>query len=257
MALWWIDVARNNLLLASNSYADIQRQLDRYNKIFETYATASPETQMRAASVMRQALDEYNGLKKQQEQNALKIYEAQQWVNYYKKNDVSQMKPTSVHSLQSNMVENPIVEITRAMPTEEISVISTATPWELNNTTPTTNVEVNAIDTNRTANVSASTNIQKSAINPTAPVGTTKIINSQTPKYPNTTMGPVNTTTYNLNTTMYWPGSVATMPWTWSIVTIPNTSYSTWRKSNNSSLSKTLNKWIRKGGTYLYNYLTK
>lgn len=256
MALWWIDVARNNLLLASNSYADIQKQLDRYNKIFETYATASPETQMRAASVMRQALDEYNGLKKQQEQNALKIYEAQQWVNYYKKNDVSQMKPTSVHSLQSNMVESPIVEITRAMPTEEIPVISTATPWDLNNNTPTTNVEVNAIDTNRTANVSASTNIQKSAVNPTAPVGVTKILASQTPKYQNTTIWPANTNKYTINTTMYWPGSVATMPWTWSMITIPNTT-SSWRKNNSSNMSKTLNNWIRQWAKFVYNYLKK
>ena len=256
MALWWIDVARNNLLTATNSYADIQKQLDRYNKVFETYATASPETQMRAASVMRQALDEYNGLKKQQEENALKIYEAQQWVNYYKKNDVSSMKPTSVHSLQSNMVENPIVEITRAMPTEEVAVITTATPWDLNNNAPTTNVEVNAIDTNRTANVSTPTNMQKSTINPTAPVGATKIIASQTPKYPNTTIWPVNTNKYNINATMYWPGSVATMPWTWSLITIP-TNTSTWRKSSNSSLGKNMGKWIIRQWNRLYNYLTK
>jgi hypothetical protein len=46
--------------VASDNYAKIQRELDRYNKIFETYANANPETQMRAASVMRQALNEYN-----------------------------------------------------------------------------------------------------------------------------------------------------------------------------------------------------
>ena len=64
--LWWIDAARNNLNIASNSYADIQKQLDRYNKVFEAYSMASPETQIRAASVMRQAINEYNWLKKQQ-----------------------------------------------------------------------------------------------------------------------------------------------------------------------------------------------
>lgn len=60
MPIQGIDTARENLKKASNSYADIQKQLDRYNKVFETYANASPETQMRAASVMRQALNEYN-----------------------------------------------------------------------------------------------------------------------------------------------------------------------------------------------------
>ena len=86
MALQGIDAARNSLWKASNSYADIQRQLDRYNKVFEAYANASPETQIRAASVMRQALDEYNSLKRQQEENTLKIYEAQSWVDYYNNN---------------------------------------------------------------------------------------------------------------------------------------------------------------------------
>jgi hypothetical protein len=55
-----IGMPKNNLQTAIDSYADIQKQLDRYNKVFETYVNASPETQMRAASVMRQALDEYN-----------------------------------------------------------------------------------------------------------------------------------------------------------------------------------------------------
>ena len=86
MPIQGIDIARNNLANARNSYADIQRQLDRYNKVFETYANASPETQIRAASVMRQALNEYNGLKKQQVENALKIFEAQQWTDYYRNN---------------------------------------------------------------------------------------------------------------------------------------------------------------------------
>lgn len=44
---------------------------------------ASPETQIRAASVMRQAINEYNSLKAQQENNALRIYQAQNLVDYY------------------------------------------------------------------------------------------------------------------------------------------------------------------------------
>lgn len=83
MAFTWINEARNNLSIASNNYAKVQKELDKYNKIFQAYSLASPETQIRAASVLRQAINEYNSLKAQQTDNALKIYEAQNWVNYY------------------------------------------------------------------------------------------------------------------------------------------------------------------------------
>lgn len=234
--LWWIDAARNNLLLASNSYADIQRQLDRYNKVFETYATASPETQMRAASVMRQALNEYNGLKKQQEENAIKIYEAQQRVDYYNRT------PQGSQSTQSRVAETasvaqPVEQVNVA--TEQVPVITTSTPWTLNNNAPTTNVEVNAIDTNRTMNVSNAIGAPKSTVNPTAPIW-------NTPKYPNTTISPVNTTSpTNINWPNYWPGSVASMPGTWWVAwmgSLPKITY----KSNSNNWINTLKRWWNK-----------
>ena len=222
--LWWIETARNNLSVASNSYAEIQKQLDRYNKVFETYANASPETQIRAASVMRQALNEYLGLKRQQEENAVKIYEAQSWVDYYNNNS-SQVQPLEVYSVDNKLNQNVSSDFVRANPTEQIPVISTATPWTLNNNTPSTLVE-NAIDTNATMNVPvnsvfANLNAQNK-INPTASVWNTNILNSQIPKYPNTSIRPVdNTSTYNITTTnKYWPGNVVTVG-TWGTITTP------------------------------------
>ena len=100
MPLLWINEARNNLSTASDNYAKIQRELDRYNKIFETYANANPETQMRAASVMRQALNEYNWLKRQQQENAVRIYEAQNWVDYYNNNNNRVQTPVNIWQAQ-------------------------------------------------------------------------------------------------------------------------------------------------------------
>jgi len=249
MAILWMDAARNNLLTATNSYADIQRQLDRYNKVFETYSHASPETQMRAASVMRQALNEYNRLKKQQEENAVKIYEAQQWVDYYN----NRQAPTQQMPLVTNRVDSTVENIVQAAPAETIPVVATATPWKLNNNAPATNVELNALDTNQTMNVSTTPTPNPSNVNPTVPVWVSNIISSQTPKYPNTTIWPTNTTTNNISWPNYWPGSVATTPGTGNVATL-NNQVSLGRKSN---LWKNINNYIRKWLTYLYNNLTR
>lgn len=256
MALLWIDAAKSNLQTATNSYAEIQRQLDRYNKVFETYSNANPETQMRAASVMRQALNEYNGLKAQQVENALKIFEAQQRVNYYRKNVPENLQTSQAPQVRVTLNNEPTFDVVKPAPTEEIAVVAMETPWELNNNVPTTNVEVNAIDTNQTMNVSTPVNTQKATINPTTPVWVTKIINAQTPQYPNTTLKPVDKPTYNISANAYGPGNVVSMPGTWRIVPVSAITTTKWR-TQGSTLGSTLNKWVRKWATYLYNYLNR
>lgn len=204
MPLQRIDTARNNLANARNSYADIQRQLDRYNRVFEAYAQASPETQIRANSVMRQAINEYNGLKKQQEENALKIYEAQQWVDYYNKSTPNWLVSSMQTQTQPNVVNSTQVQQTNNVPT-----LTTPTPWTLNDMAPVTNQEevVQEITTPTTA----STINGQNAIRPTTPIWVTNIINSQIPKYPNTTISPA-TPTYTYAWAKYGGWSVATMP---------------------------------------------
>ena len=216
MALQWIDAARNNLSVASNNYASIQKQLDRYNKVFETFANASPETQIRAASVMRQAIDEYNWLKRQQQENALKIYEAQSWVDYYNNSKSGGVQPVQLHSIQVTNTGDPIQDRVTPQPTEEIQIISTATPGVLNNNAPAAYVETNALDTNRTMNVTSTptytylTNLnnQNNRYNPTVPAWISNITNSQQPKFEWTTIRPT-TQQYNVTSGSYWPGSVA------------------------------------------------
>lgn len=247
--LWWIDAARNNLNIASNSYADIQKQLDRYNKVFEAYSMASPETQMRAASVMRQAINEYNWLKKQQEENALKIYKAQQRLDYYNSRQAQLQQPSLVQNKTNETPSN----VVSAMPTETVPVVATTTPWKLNNNTPTTNVELNTLDTNQTLNVSTTPTVSSSNINPTTPVWVSNIINSQTPKYPNTTIKPTNTKQTNNSVVRpnYWPGSVATTPGTGNIAAM-NSPINIGRKNN---VWKGFGNFARRLTSYLYNNL--
>lgn len=253
MPLQGIDAARNSLWKASNNYADIQKQLDRYNKVFETYANASPETQIRAASVMRQALNEYNGLKRQQEENALRIFEAQSWVDYYNKNKVVQ---TSQLQPQQNIVEAQ-TDLVRAVPTETIAILNSGTPWALNNNTPSTNAEVNAIDTNNTMNVPASTTSNtQSTVNPTIPVGVSNIIKSQTPTYPSTTISPTSNATVGWNkvtwTPNYWAGSVVWTPWTTTAPRLNTNTSSLWKRVENRIVPV-----VRKVLNGVYNYLTR
>ena len=142
MALTWIDEARANLSVASNNYVKIQKELDKYNKIFEVYSRASPETQQRAASVMRQAMDEYNGLKKQQEENSTRIFQARQWIDYYNRNNTQTVQQEQIKVLQPKMLEEQMISKPSAPEEEIIPVINTATPWVINNNTPSVNVEV-------------------------------------------------------------------------------------------------------------------
>ena len=231
MALWWIDVARDNLIKASNKYADVQKQIDRYNKVFETYANASPETQMRAASVMRQAIDEYNWLKKQQEENTLKIYEAQNWINYFNKQEPITVQATQLHSIAPNQIEYPIEDMTMARPTQSVQVIPTQTPGILNNSAPVTSAELNALDTNQTMIVSnpVFNNLNaQNRVSPTTPISVSRII--QQPQYSNTTLSPVDKVTSTaIKPINYGPWSVATI-WTWGMA---------WITTNNSLLNTT------------------
>lgn len=233
--LRWLDIARNNLATASNSYAEVQRQLDKYNKVFDTYSKASPETQLRAASVMKQALNEYNSLKKQQEENTLRIYEAQSWINYYNRNgsqtsvETQNIQPTQKVALDNNAIE------TQTTATNEIPVIVTPTPGVLNNNSNATLVEADAIDTMNTVNLPTNQIIANAArqntIQPTTPIWVTNYINSQTPKYPNTTIWPVSNTQskYNFTWSTYWPWSVATI-WSWNnIIATPSSTGRKWQ----------------------------
>ncbi|MBO7691737.1 MAG: hypothetical protein J6T10_03785 [Methanobrevibacter sp.] len=100
---------------------------------------------------MRQAINEYSGLKRQQQENAVRIYEAQNWVNYYNASPI-QVQPLEMYSVKEELNQEVPYDYMRTAPTEQIPVIATATPGTLNNNVPSTLVE-NAIDTNTTMNV--------------------------------------------------------------------------------------------------------
>lgn len=251
MALpWWIEAARSGLSAASNSYAEVQKQLDRYNKIFEVYSNASPETQMRAASVMRQALNEYNWLKRQQEENALRIYEAQSWINYYRKGGVWTTQPVTQNELTQRVVLDDGGSQMQTAAVEEVPVITTETPWTLNDNNNATLVEADALNTDMTMNVpyneTFDTVQSNNTVKPTTPVSVTNYINSTTPKYSNTTISPVTNNNYNYTWANYGAGSVATFNST--------PKYNSGRKWNSGNL---LNKLIRKWAKLFYNYIRK
>ena len=249
MALpWWIETAKNNLYIASNDYAEIQKQLDRYNKIFEVYANANPETQMRAASVMRQAINEYNWLKRQQEENALKIYEAKQWVNYYNTNNAWTKQPATVQTTKKvTLSDSGPVE--RIQVVEEVPVVNTETPWAVNENNNVTMIETEVLDNNAVAEVpyneTFATVQSNNTVKKSVPKSVTNYVNSQTPKYQNTTIGP--TTNYSYTWNSYGAGSVA------GFNSTPGYT-SSWRKSSSNNLLGSL---IRKWAKYFYNYLKK
>ena len=83
---------------------------------------------MRAASVMRQAIDEYNGLKRQQEENALKMYEAQNWVTYYNNNNGQVTQPVVQNQPTQRPAVLDMVPDTQSPVVEEVPVVTTQTP---------------------------------------------------------------------------------------------------------------------------------
>lgn len=187
---------------ARDDYAAVQEMIDRYNRVFETYARADVATQWRAQSVMRQALDEYNNLRLQQQTNTLRIYEAQRDVDRSQKispvtqpvvNDKYWQGANVATIAQNNMVP-PLVqptETTEVSPASGVQPIAQVTP--ATTTSPLGEVPT-TVSTRRTV-----------------PTWVTNIINSQTPKYPGTTISPV-TPTYTVPWASYGAGSVATMP---------------------------------------------
>ena len=243
MALTWIDEARANLSVASNNYIKIQRELDKYNKIFEVYSRASPETQQRAASVMRQAMDEYNGLKKQQEENSTKIFQARQWIDYYNKNNTQTVQQEQTEVLQPKMLEEQMISKPSAPEEEIIPVINTTTPWVINNNTPSVNVEV-----------VESTPINNQA--PSSPATVWMVNYYQTPKSINMNTNVSRSNRNNAIRSNYWPGSIAPMPWIWWLATLNTTPIYNKNRSG-SSLANTINNYIRNWAKYIYRYLRK
>lgn len=230
MALMWANEARNNLSVASNNYAKLQREIDKYNKIFQAYALASPETQIRAASVMRQAINEYNSLKAQQENNALKIYQAQNLVDYYNNTPTEvQPAPTAQPVATELNVIGPWVEIDTGTYQEEpvvevTPVLDNTTPWS-SNIAYVTN-EQNAMNDailNNTQTVKYLNNLanQNRVKYSSVPASVQKMIDKQAPKYANTNMTQATTQwTRNITTNPYWQWNVNT----WGVAKINSNS---------------------------------
>lgn len=236
MALTWINEARANLSVASNNYAKIQKELDKYNKLFQTYAFASPETQIRAASVMRQALNEYNSLKAQQEDNAIRLYTAQNWVNYYSNipNDVPSVGDVSTTGQELNIV--PWVEIDSGTyqqePIIQNEVVSNS-PAPISNTANLQNVAndiaLNATNETPVGRYLANLNNQNRVWYQSTPVSAQNIVSTKISKFPNTTL--------NQNTSS-WANTIRTNPYgQWNIAS--------WTVSTINSGSALVNTWRR------------
>lgn len=232
MALLWINEARNSLSVASNNYAKIQRELDKYNKLFQTYAMASPETQIRAASVMRQALNEYNSLKAQQEDNAIKIYEAQNWVNYYNNtpaevqttptvNQAKVVSPELMNNLPSVNIDSWTYEEEPVI--QETPVLNTATPGSS---------DIVNVATTQSANNEATLNPKIQAATERARAtlwGGNKVRNYTSTFKPTTTSAPVYPNTTIKPATTQWARNInINRSWAWNVAWISSGSALTW-----------------------------
>ena len=204
-----VTAANDRLNKASNDYAALQDMIDRYNRVFETYANASIETQRRAASVMRQALDEYSNLKRQQQQNALRIYQVQNDVDRYRQ-IISETQSATQTPNQGNVIPQGN-EIIISDATTQTSVTPDVKTTEIVDT-PSVKPVINSV-----ANVTANTNTQPTINTPVTqslnkvatqnkvqtpvPSSVQNYVNATTPQFSNTTIWPVNR---NLWWQRYW-----------------------------------------------------
>lgn len=78
-----LNAAQVELDIANDNYAQLADRYNKYKKLFETYANATPEQQARAAGVMRQAIDEYNQIRLNMYTAEDRIQQAQNRVNNY------------------------------------------------------------------------------------------------------------------------------------------------------------------------------
>lgn len=78
-----LNAAQVELDIANDNYAQLADRYNKYKRLFETYANATPEQQARAAGVMRQAIDEYNQIRLNMYTAEDRIQQAQNRVNNY------------------------------------------------------------------------------------------------------------------------------------------------------------------------------
>lgn len=78
-----LNAAQVELDIANDNYAQLADRYNKYQKLFQTYANATPEQQARAAGVMRQAIDEYNQIRLNMYTAEDRIAQAQNRVNNY------------------------------------------------------------------------------------------------------------------------------------------------------------------------------
>ena len=78
-----LNAAQVELDIANDNYAQLADRYNKYKRLFETYANATPEQQARAAGVMRQAIDEYNQIRLNMYTAEDRIAQAQNRVNNY------------------------------------------------------------------------------------------------------------------------------------------------------------------------------
>lgn len=76
-----INAANVELQIANDNYAALADRYNRYNKIFESYANATPEAQERARGLMQSAMKDYNQLRQNMYAAEDRINVAQNAVN--------------------------------------------------------------------------------------------------------------------------------------------------------------------------------
>lgn len=221
-----IDLASARLQVVTDNYNNLQKQLDKYNAAFETYANSSLETQQRAASVMRQALNEYSNLKAQQQNNQLRIYEIQKQIDYYK-------RLATNGALTESLVQNiqlPYEDTTAPKTSVAIAQEEAIAPAQTATQEPTQTVMPNLSKTSAVSNVVNNTATVQTPISPTLnrvaqqntvprrTVSSSAITASQGWRFPNTTISPHNFT-LNVKRGMPWSGSFwYARSWAWTIV---------------------------------------
>lgn len=138
-----LNAAQVELDIANDNYAQLADRYNKYQKLFQTYANATPEQQARAAGVMRQAIDEYNQIRLNMYTAKDRIAQAQNRVNNYNSIVNQPVQP------QVQRVQRRPITLTQVIPnTAPNNTLQPLWNWPGNNYVPNQNMlRINWVNT--------------------------------------------------------------------------------------------------------------
>jgi len=134
-----LNAAQVELDIANDNYAQLADRYNKYQQLFQTYASSSPEIQNRAAAAMWRALEDYYQTQEKMKAAEERIAQAQNVMNNY--NEIIANQPAQQTTTRRVVRQNPNWTITEEVIAEPIqnnsrAAIGTTTDWRTITTDP-------------------------------------------------------------------------------------------------------------------------